>query len=209
MLSYTNLQAHVTHALGNRGDISTYVPIWVNWGYQHIWNRSIMQIHQAEDVSTGTTVAAQAYIDIPAGTFAVLRVIVNYMPLEKRPWEELSYLPISTSQSTAAPTKCYIHSTKIYFDTKPASTYAYSVYRVKNLTALSAGGDTPSLPDAFEAPLLSQAIAYGYRALNLPEDAAYWFNSAKIDLIEALKPYQQETEDFATGIGVQFSEEVG
>ncbi|MEN6548085.1 MAG: hypothetical protein ABFE07_18765 [Armatimonadia bacterium] len=208
MLTYVNLKAHVTHALGNRYDISTYVGEWVNWAYKHCWNRATMVIHQAEDISTGNTVAAQAYLDIPSGTFAVLRVVVNYVVLDKRPWEEHARLPISTSMSTAAPSKYYVHGTKIYFDTKPASTYAYSVYRVKNLTALSADSDTPSLPDAFEAPLVSQAIAYGYRALNLPQEASYWFNSAKIDLIEALKPYQQETEDFATGIGVQFSEEV-
>lgn len=207
MLTFVNLKAHVTHALGNRTDVSTYVGQWVNWGYQHVWNRAIMQIHQAEDISTGNTTASTHYIGIPAGTFAVLRVIVNNVVLEKRPWEEMAHYPATLP--TSAPTKYYVHGVNIYFDTDPTSTYAYSVYRVKNLTALSADADVPSLPDAFESPLLSQSIAYGYRALNLPQEASYWFNSAKIDLIEALKPYQQETEDFATGIGVQFQEEVG
>ena len=209
MLNYTNLQTHVTHALGNRTDLTTYAGQWVNWAYQDVWNAYIMNCHQPEDISTGTTTAGQAHIAIPAGTFAVLRVVVNNVVLEKRPWEEHGRLPAAASISTAAPTKYYIFGANIYFDTKPASAYAYSVYRVKNPTALSGGTDTPSIPDAFEAPMISKAIAYGYRALNLPQEAAYWFNSAKIDLTLALKPYQQETEDFATGIGVQFKEEIG
>ena len=79
---------------------------------------------------------------------------------------------------------------------------------MKDLTELSGASDTISLPAAFETCIASQALAYGYRALNLPQEASYWFNSANIDLSNALKPYSQETEDFATGIGVQFQEEI-
>lgn len=207
MLTYTNLQAHVTHALGNRTDISTYVGEWINWAYKDVWNTCQMVFHNAEDISTGSCVAAQSYINVPSGTFAVLRVLVNGLTLKKRPWEEHSKLP--STLPSAAPTKYYLFGTKIYFDTSPASTYAYSVYRIKELTALSAGSDTPSIPDAFEAPLISKAIAYGYRALNLPQEAAYWFNSAKIDIQMAIKPYQSDSEDYQVNIGVQFDDTAG
>lgn len=205
MLTFTNLQTQVTFAHGNRSDISSHVPIWINWAYKWAWNKLQNRgMHGAEDVSTGNCVSAQKYISVPSGTFSVMRVVVNSVTLEKRPWDE--YTKITTWPS-AAPTKYYIWGTTIFFDTAPDSTYAYSIYRIKNLTELSSGSDTMGLPDAFESPVISQAIAYGYRALNLPQDASYWFTSAKIDFDNAIKAYPEETEDAAWNIGFQNDEE--
>ena len=202
MMTFTNLKVHVTHALGNRTDLTTYIDAWVNQAYRDIWNVCQMKFHNAEDISTGNCTSAQSYITVPSGTFAILRVLVNGVTLEKRPWDEHSKLP--STLTSGPPTKYYVFGTKIYFDTSPASPYDYSVYRVKELTELSAGSDTPSLPNAFEGPLISKSIAYGYRALNMPTEASFWFNSAKIDLQMALKPYEQEFEDYQINIGVQF-----
>lgn len=201
MLTFTELKAHVTYIHGNRSDISTYVGVWVNWAYKWCWNKLQNRgMHAAEDVSTGNCVAAQKYIGVPSGTFAVLRVIVNSVVLEKRPWDE--YAKIQTWPS-AAPTKYYIWGSSIFFDTAPDDTYAYSIYRIKNLTELSGASDTMSIPEAFETAVISQAAAYGYRALNLPQDFSTWFTSAKIDFDNAIKAYPEETEDAAWGIGFQ------
>lgn len=200
MLTFANAKLHVTFVLGNRTDISTYVPRWINWAYQDCWNQ--LDVHQKEDISSGNCTSAQKYISIPSGTYQILRVVVNGDVLERREWRE--YTSISTWPS-GVPTKYYIFSTYIYFDMSPASTYAYSIYRHKDLTALSGDSDTASLPDAYEPALLSRSIAYGYRDLQMPQESAHWFTISQQQLDAAKAPHWRENADWDRGLRVDLS----
>lgn len=197
MLTFANAKSHVTFVLGNRTDISTYVGRWINWAYQDCWNQ--LDLHQKEDISTGTCTIAQGYISIPSGTYQILRVVVNDVPLERREWRE--YTDIATFAS-AAPTKYYIFSTNIYFDTEPDDDYAYSIYRYKNLTELSSDSSTASLPDAYEPALLSRAIAYGYRDLQMPQESAHWMSISQQQMDAAKQPHWRENADWNRGLRV-------
>ncbi len=198
MNTYTNLQAQVTYNLGNRTDISTYVSRWVNWAYNDLWN--VLDVRNKEATATGTVTSGTSYIAKPAGVGQILRMTVDGKPLERREWREYSDI---TTFAEAAPTKYYLFSTNIYFDTEPDDTYAYVLYYIKTFTALSAGSDTPSLPDDFEAALVTRATAYGYRDLQMPDEFAAWWNASEAQVAGLRQQYFKEVEDWNRGLRLE------
>ena len=194
MMNYTDMVAHVTWALGNRTDVSTYAGRWVNWAYRDIWNTA--HAHNKEDISTGVLTSGTSYISIPSGTYSILSMTVDDLPLERDDWRE--YEKIDTFPS-AAPTKYYIFGSRIYFDTEPDSAYAYEMHRIKDLTALS-GTLIPDLPDYYEGPLVSRALAYGYRDLQMPQESNNWFSISSQQMLAIKEQYHKEVEDNKQGI---------
>lgn len=194
MMTYTEAVAHITYALGNRTDIATYAGRWLNWAYLDVWE--YCDAHTKEDISTGNCTINQSYISIPAGTYQILRVIVDNTPMEKREWRE--YTEIETF-ADAKPSKYYIFEDRIYFDTEPDDDYAYEIFRIKDPTALTGTG-TLDLPIYYEMPLITRALAYGYRDLQMAEEANNYFAVSTQQLQSLKQQHWKENEDAERGL---------
>lgn len=194
MLGYTDLVAHVTWVLSNRTDVSTYAGRWVNWAYLDLWNK--VEAHSKESITSGTLTIAQNYISIPATTTQVLRVTITDIPLEKEEWREFTKIQTFAS---AKPSKYYIYADRIYFDTAPDDDYAYDVWKVLGFTAIS-GSTQPSLPDCYEPVLITRAVAYGYRDLQMDEESIAWFAKADEQYAGIQPQFWKENEDWQHGL---------
>ena len=194
MLNYTTGSAYVTYALGNRTDISSYVGTWLNMAYRDIWE--VMDAHSKEDISTGSLTIAQGYLAIPDGTYQIEQVIVDDTILDKEIWREYNKIEDFPS---AKPTKYYVFGTKIYFDTKPDDDYAYEIWRIKNPTDLS-GTTSPDFPLYYETPWLARALYYGYQMLQMPQEAASWYQMSLEQLGRIRQQHWKENEDLQRGL---------
>jgi hypothetical protein len=194
MMNYTQAVAHITYALGNRTDVSTYAGRWLNWAYNDLWEYA--DAHNKEDIADDTLAEDDSSIAIPDGTYQILRVVVDGTDMERRGWKE--YTEIETFAS-AKPTKYYIFGANIYFDTEADDDYDVEVWRIKNPSVLS-GTSTPDLPDYYEAPLISRAIAYGFRDLQMSEESAAWFKISSDQLLSIKQQHWKENEDWSRGI---------
>lgn len=190
MMTYTEAVAHITYALGNRTDIATMCGRWWNWAYLDMWEYT--DAHNREDISTGALTIAQNYLTIPDGTYSIERVVIGDAPLERREWREYTDI---TAFASAKPTKYYIFGTKIYFDTAPDDDYAYEVWRIKTPTELS-GSSQPALPLFFEPAMVSRALAYGYRELQMPQDSDNWFQISTQQIQSIKQQHWKENEDW-------------
>lgn len=177
-MNLTTLQTRLRERIGNptTSDVpDATLTIRLNEAYETIWDRFRFHSNRGKNTSITTVASTNSYA--MASTIDVVRSVrdntngVKLRKLMQREWEE-----INQGSTTGKPTGYYTDGTNLYLDPNPDGAYVIQIEHRKSYTALSAGGDSPSLPSSWHLGVVLLARYYHW------EVTSNWQNAQVADL---------------------------
>lgn len=154
----------------------------------HIWfdeaNAEIVSRTKQETTATITMVSGTESYSLPTDFYLARRVEVQSTPGSASNWLYVQPVGIDfrepgdlsdTTTQVGTPGYWYIYGSKIYFSPIPNGAYTGTLYYVKNATATTADGDTPSYPNGIAQVRVDSAIRKYIcaQALRKRQDSAF------------------------------------
>jgi len=159
----------VVYQIGQRTDLATIAKTWVNRSYQ--WLQDVVEFPESQATATIATIISTASYSLPADFFASRSVRNNTLNRKLNQISLENYARLSTA-SHATPTRyaTRARTTLLVWPIPVAIEQLQLEYR-KRLPSLTADGDLPLTPEAFEEVIILGAVAYGFDYNNEHERA--------------------------------------
>lgn len=169
MGSYNTISAEVKLRLGNRDDIDSRLPLWINDAYFELLLSPRFSFYELDKQATMLTINTLRAYDLPDDLWIILdiRDWDNNRKLSRKHWSQYD----KRSRPTGAPTSYCRFGLTVELDPTPDDEYQLILryrYRPNDLTADS----STLLGREWDEMITTLAVAKGCEALELPERAA-------------------------------------
>lgn len=203
MISYDAMITEVTARLGNRTDLTSRVPRWINYAYFELLLNPNFEFFELDKKNTTLSTAASVKsLDIITPIPDLWHILSITDTTNNRKLERSHYRVFDKIVPTSGqPTRYARFSNTVEFDPTPDAVYNLQIRYRTRPADLASGATFNSLGTEWEEPIIVVATYKGWMALKQYEDAA-----ATKQLMDACLSTRQDVpmlEDEDSDIGIQ------